>query len=365
MLTECYNRRKMKRQVRKLLMLCGSICLLQGTARAQDIHFSQFYENAILRNPALTGIFSGDYKAGVNFRNQWSSLAVPFVTVLASAETRIPVNREVGDYLSFGLTASYDKAGSINFTSMQVYPAINYNKALEDAHLSYLSVGFAGGYIQRSVDMSKMTFSNQWTNGGYDPGNASGENITFAKLQHFDLSAGISFNSSIGEDNRVNYYFGGAAYHFTKPKETFDPNESFVRLSTRWTGNLGVQSYITENIGLTVHLNYQNQTPYQEFIGGGLLSWRSYDAAQQLKFSIYAGCFYRVKDAVIPTVKVDYNEYSFTASYDVTTSSLRPAAQGVGGFEFSLYVRGKFNTEDPMRQSRCPRFENMIPGFME
>ena len=24
---------------------------------AQDIHFSQFYENSIMRNPALTGIF--------------------------------------------------------------------------------------------------------------------------------------------------------------------------------------------------------------------------------------------------------------------------------------------------------------------
>jgi len=347
------------------LALCG-IFLWQGNIQGQDIHFSQFYENAILRNPALTGIFSGDYKAGVNFRNQWSSLAVPFVTVLASAETRVPINKEIGDFLSVGLTATYDKAGSINFNSMQVYPALNYNKALEDAHMSYLSVGFAGGYIQRTVDMSKMSFSNQWVNGAYDPNNATGENIPFKKLQHFDLSAGVSLNSSIGESNQVNYYLGAAAYHVTRPREAFNPDEHFVRLSTRWTGNLGVQSYVSENIGVTMHLNYQNQTPYQEIIGGGLVSWRTYDEIRQARFAIYAGCFVRVRDAIIPTIKVDYNDYAFTASYDITTSSLRPAAEGVGGFEFSFFVRGKINRGvDPLQQSRCPRFENMMPGFME
>ena len=116
-------------------------------SKAQDIHFSQFYENAILRNPALTGIFSGDYKAGVNYRNQWSNISVPFQTVLASVESRISVNEDVGDMLSFGVTATYDRAGSISFNSFQVYPAVNFNKALEDKHQSYLSTGFTAGYI--------------------------------------------------------------------------------------------------------------------------------------------------------------------------------------------------------------------------
>jgi hypothetical protein len=70
----------------------------------------------------------------------------------------------------------------------------------------------------------------------------------------------------------------------------------------------------------------------------------------------------RVKDAVIPTVKVDYNTYSFTMSYDVTTSSLRPALSSQGGWEFSLYVRGKYNKrENAMDQVTCPKFE---PGMM-
>ncbi|MEO6832110.1 MAG: type IX secretion system membrane protein PorP/SprF, partial [Chitinophagaceae bacterium] len=85
---------------------------------AQDIHFSQFYENAILRNPALTGIFSGDYKVGVNYRTQWGNISNPFQTTIVSAEGRILVNREQADYLSYGLCVSYDHAGSINFNSL-------------------------------------------------------------------------------------------------------------------------------------------------------------------------------------------------------------------------------------------------------
>ena len=30
--------------------------------QAQDIHFSQFYESTILRNPSLIGLFEGAYK---------------------------------------------------------------------------------------------------------------------------------------------------------------------------------------------------------------------------------------------------------------------------------------------------------------
>src|SRR6202012_1123067 len=126
-----------------LKILSASVALGAGlTANAQDIHFSQFYENAILQNPALTGIFSGDYKVGVDCRTQWTDLSVPFETAVVSAETRVLVNRELADYVSFGVVATYDKAGIIDFTSIQVYPAINYNKALEDKHNSYLSVGF-------------------------------------------------------------------------------------------------------------------------------------------------------------------------------------------------------------------------------
>src|ERR1043165_8613480 len=180
--------------MKKIFTIASLSLLTIMRANGQDIHFSQFYENAILRNPALTGIFSCDYKAGVNYRTQWGNISNPFQTVLASAESRIVVNKELHDYVSFGACVSYDHAGAIDFNSMQITPAVNYNKRLFDGHASYLSVGFAGSYIQRSVDPSKMTLDNQYIAGGYDPNAGTGETMKFEKISHYDVSAGVSLN---------------------------------------------------------------------------------------------------------------------------------------------------------------------------
>ena len=348
-----------------LIAVAGCAFLLNGNAVAQDIHFSQFYENAILRNPALTGIFSGDYKAGINYRRQWSNISVPFQTVLASVESRITVNEETGDNFSFGLTATYDKAGSINFNSFQIYPAVNYNKALEDKHQSYVSVGFTAGYIQRSIDPTKMTFSSQYVGGSFNSSNGSNENITTTKNTYFDLGAGLSFNSSAGEYNQVNYYLGVAAFHLNKPKAAFASDQSFLRLDTKWNGNLGVQYLVDEAYAITMHANYSRQGTYQETIFGCLGSWRNMDAASRTLFTFYAGLFYRMNDAWIPTVKLDYKSYSFTVSYDINTSTLKRASNGMGGTEISIFSRGVLS-KGPWAQdkNKCPRFESMLlPTF--
>lgn len=347
---------------RTLLFAAVLLTLAAKQSSAQDIHFSQFYENAIFRNPGLTGIFSGDYKAGVNYRTQWGSISNPFQTVMASFESRVALNEETGDYLSYGLAMSYDHAGAISFNSLQVYPAVNYNKSMEDAHGSYLSAGFTVGYVQRSVDATKMTFDNQYVNGGYVPGSQTGETMGFGKVNHFDLGAGVSFNSSAGSHNQVNYYLGGAAFHVTKPKESFNPNESFVRLNTKFCGNLGIRWAVTPQYGVTFHANYLNQQPYQEIILGGLVSWKPAVAEGSVApYSVYGGCFYRVGDAVIPTVKMDWKMYSFTASYDVTTSSLKPNVSSKGGWEFSIYARGMSNKK--IDRTKCPKFEETVGGM--
>src|SRR3954467_10237807 len=76
-----------------------------------DIHFSQFYETSILRNPALTGIFGDDFKLGAYYRNQWNSISNPFPTFLVPAETLFPISAPFEDFISFGLLSYYEKAG--------------------------------------------------------------------------------------------------------------------------------------------------------------------------------------------------------------------------------------------------------------
>ncbi len=343
------------------IVATGVMLALGGISHAQDIHFSQFYENSILRNPALTGIFSGDFKIGIDDRTQWASIT-PFSTVAASAETRILVSHNVPDYISIGLGAYYDKAGSINFTSTEVYPAIAYNKAMNDKHNSYLSVGFAGGYLSRSVDMSKMTFSSQYLiNTGYSSSNPSGEIAPFSSLQAFDLGAGVSFNSSIDQENRANYYLGASVYHINRPKEIFNGGYNDVRLPMKWQFSGGINLVLSNKISLALHANVSQQQPYMETLAGGMLTYHAQTPGLPSIFAISLGAFYRVQDAVIPTIKIDYDNVSVGFSYDATNSSLANGGTGASASEISLYIRGKYaHKTNPRDGVMCPRFESEI-----
>jgi len=334
------------------------------SCRAQDIHFAHFYENAQLRNPALTGIFSGDYKAVMNYRSQWGNVAPAYQTMLASIENRSVLNPENGDALSYGLTLSYDRAGSVNFSTLQVYPTISYNKSLEDHRSTFLSLGFAGGYVQRSVDPGRMTFNNQYIAGiGYVPGAPTGETGINQSMSLWDLAAGVSLNSAAGPDNRVTYYIGAAAYHLNRPKASFQQNDAFVRLNTKWTGSLGLQWRVNPNFFAVVHANYTHQNPYQETITGAMVGWRQFDLNEEKsRFGISAGVFYRWDDAIIPTLRVDYLAYSLLFSYEGNTSALQPALNNNGaGYEMTLVLRGRHKKRS--EQMNCPRFEGMLPGF--
>jgi len=345
------------------ILSTGVAIALSLGAQAQDIHFSQFYENSILRNPALTGIYSGDFKVGIDYRNQWSGIVTnPYQTAMATAEARILVNRNSADYLSFGLAASYDKAGTIDFTSQQIMPAIAYNKSLGDRHNSYFSLGVAGGYVSRFVDMSKMTFSSQYVNGSYSSANPTGENAPFKSMGNYDLGVGISMNSSLDEDNRANYYVGASMYHLNQPTEIFNGGYSDVKLPMKLQINAGLNLTLNETFSLALHGNYSREQPYNEWIYGGMLSWHSYTPGMSSQFSFSFGAFYRYQDAIIPTVRIDFSSVAFTFAYDATNSTLATnGGSGAGATEVSLFVKGVFNHPKNSRDGlQCPRFDNQI-----
>ncbi|HMZ89019.1 MAG TPA: type IX secretion system membrane protein PorP/SprF, partial [Chitinophagales bacterium] len=55
-------------------------CLCASVTYAQDIHFSQFFAAPILVNPANTGNFIGSARIGLNYRDQWGSVTIPYRT---------------------------------------------------------------------------------------------------------------------------------------------------------------------------------------------------------------------------------------------------------------------------------------------
>ncbi len=63
----------MKQQARLLSLLTATF--LSAAAVGQDLHFSQFMNSPLNTNPANTGFMpEGDYRLGINYRDQWSSV---------------------------------------------------------------------------------------------------------------------------------------------------------------------------------------------------------------------------------------------------------------------------------------------------
>ena len=55
---------------------------------AQDPHYSNWQMSPLNQNPANTGMFEGDARFILNYRNQWQSVKVPYNTFSFGNGTR-------------------------------------------------------------------------------------------------------------------------------------------------------------------------------------------------------------------------------------------------------------------------------------
>src|SRR6201995_1394546 len=247
-----------------LIILLFSCTVLKSYG--QDPHFSQFFEAPLLRNPSLAGIFEGDIRFQTVYRNQWQSVTTPYQTASINFEYKNPIGRG-HDFITTGFQILYDKAGVTNFTTSNIYPALNYHKSLNDEKSKYLSLGIMGGYVQRRIDRSKITTNNEYDGAGYNPSLGDGETLTKFSYHYWDGSVGLSFNSSIN-GSETDYYFVGAAYHhFNRPKNSFYKNPP-VELNPKLVFSTGVHLSVNEVTDVTIQGDYSKQGDYSETIGG-------------------------------------------------------------------------------------------------
>jgi type IX secretion system PorP/SprF family membrane protein len=328
----------------------------QNKCAAQDIHFSQFSETPLLRNPALAGIFTGDVRVQAVFRNQWSSVTVPFQTSSLNGEYKLPVGH-ADDFLTIGGAILYDKAGTISLTSTSVLPVLNYHKSLSDERNMYLSAGFSAGMVQRKFDLSKITTNNQYNGTDYDAGLATGETLSNSNYTYFDGSAGLSFNAQLGTTADNNFYVGIAYHHFNpQAKMSFYSNSS-TPLNPKWVYSTGLRAAVDNYSYVTFYADYSAQGPYSEIIGGMLYSKKLDEYPDDPHFVISGGAFLRWNDAIVPMVKLQTAPLTFALSYDVNISALKASSQSRGGFELSVSYQNFIDRDNSSRDAvRCPKF---------
>ena len=359
-----------------LLTVCG--------AKAQDARYSQYYSAPQRINPALIGVFDGSWRAGLNYRTQWGAvMGQAYNTYSGHADMRVKLFDS--DYLGLGFSALSDRAGLPGYQATDVSVGASYIKRLSSGgrnarfykgkgYGSYLVAGAQVGFVQRSVNWDRLSFSTQYNQGtnSYNLGQYSGEtdNVRDSKLSP-DLNAGLTWYATYG--NRRSVYAGMGMFHLNRPDISLfnePPRDSagnrvgtaVERLYTRWTFHAGGEFLVGgrgSSLSLVPGMVAMFQGPSAEINGG--LSLR-YKAPRYDDFAFKVGLWTRVSkylesgmrpDALIVLVGLEYQSIQFGVSYDATVSGLGSQINSRGSLEFSvIYI----HPADDKRKQGCPSF---------
>ena len=340
---------------KQLLLFILSTTFFTLKVKSQDVHFSQFFETQMLRNPALTGVFTGDVKATLAYRSQWNSFTNAYKTGFGSIETKFAMGNK-SDYLALGAYVVSDKSGSIGLFTTHIMPTINYFKSVSNNKPAFIGLGFSAGIFQRGFDASKITTNSQYIGSQYVPSASIGENFSITQYSKLDIAFGVSFNTQLGNAKLNNFYIGAGFQHFNKPNVSFYNNRNLslapkINLSTGYKFELDDYSYFTAQADFT------KQSADRELLISGMYSRNLTQDADGTDLYIHAGIIGRIGDAIIPVIKIDVKKYTLGFSYDANLSNLTKISFGRGGYECTItYKAWRKKTSSDEQKVNCPKF---------
>jgi type IX secretion system PorP/SprF family membrane protein len=315
---------------------------------AQDGHFSQFYASPMALNPALTGLSAYKLKATAQYREQWRSVTVPYLSTQGGIEGRF--NSGFNNAIGAGLYVANNEAGDAQFTNPQIYLSGSFHKGLDNEGSSFISAGGQIGAGQRSIN-NNLSFNSQYDGSLFNINIPSGEWIDNQQISYVDGSVGVAY--SMLKDDQTSAYVGLAIFHLNRP------NISFVRntrdpLDRKLTFYAGGSFPLTDQLSLILQGVILNQGPFNEVNAGVLMRYSLikgyYENAGDLALTV--GTIHRFDDAQIFVGRLDYRTFSIGISYDYNFSSLTSASSSRGGVEVALvYQIGEIE-----RGRGCPVF---------
>lgn len=328
-----------------------------GSAIAQDVHFTQFTATPLLINPAFTGNNNGLFRASAIYRNQWASVTVPFKTIAVSLDAPLIQDISTDDYLAFGAQFYNDVAGDGNLTNFTGLLSVAYHKFLGASVNKVLSVGMQAGYSQKSFDLSKLYFPDEFLNGGFQPGTSQEYPFLGTKVSYYTVNTGISFSHR--PSDRFAYTLGVGANNINQPQESFiTKKNSEVGLGMRYTAQFGAIWQVGEKFSLRPTALFQSQSTASEIVVGNEFHMiMGNPEFHSIAKALFLGTYYRLDDAALLTFGIDFNGTRLGVSYDYNTSKLKSASNGNGGFEISA----TFIAPNPLDFARrlvypCARF---------
>ena len=314
---------------------------------AQDIHFTQWFHAPHSYSPAETGDFDGKHRFIVNHRNQWSSVTVPFQTFAIYADSRYwTKNHNLG--LNGGII--YDVTGDSKFTTTILNSGASYQLKLPKK-IGSLTFGIQPSFTQKKIDLTKLSFDNQFNGNVYDQNLPTNENLPRVSRWYFDMAAGIQGNVKLNPLNILE--IGFSCFNLLSPKQSFF-NEDDIRLDRRYNGFLRLNRALNPKMVIQPGILYSVQGTFSSLNLGANLYF-DISQSKYLKQSLFAGIYGRTKDSGDLIIGLEYGNWTFAGSYDFNFSDLVPASNYRGGFELAIIYIIRNELKRPEYKT-CPSY---------
>ena len=310
---------------------------------AQDALFSQQFLLPTLINPASVGS-GNDFRAGLNYRNQWGAVARPFNTIAASFDTRLTKSNrpKKKNGLGVGINFLRDKAGDPELTTLLVEAQVAYRVQLTAN--STLSGGLSTAFDQRSVNPADGKWASQFNGVFYDPSIGSGESFAGDSESHLDLGAGVVYEMQrkpIGRSKKLPFTLqtGLSAYHLGRISLS-DSQLLTQEIGVRVTGFANAQIGINEMMAVipAAFGHYQNGS--SKIVAGAYFKQVLVTGTSFIndinESSMMIGAFYEPNRAAILKGLVEWGNYTIGLAYDIDISDVADFGSSARAFELNL-----------------------------
>lgn len=313
----------------------------------QDVHWSQFNDNQLYQNPGHAGHFNGDYRFIANYRNQWRSVTVPFSTFSLSSDTRIKALPKLGVGLSF----FNDAVGDGKLRTIELQGNISYLIKLTKDSTHILRPGINLGMNHRQVNWDQFYFDNQFNGITYDPSLPTGENYATDRKTNF--SVGLGTIHEYYKNKRFKLLSGLGVYNLNRPNQGF--YTQVIPRDIRWNVFSKGLFKLDPDWDLVPSVQFSVQGKYRELILGTSAKYTLIEKAGKYR-AVYAGCWFRNRDAAYLSIGLDYQDWFIGLSYDINVSKLVPASNARGGFEIATrYILHHFKPKK-IAHRVCPDY---------
>lgn len=323
---------------------CVNLCI-----NAQDIHSSDYRFNQLLLNPANAGSFSGDIRAGLSYRDQFRTFigeAYTSAHVWADSPVSFVINKK--QWIGAGFHLFMDRTGDLGLSRNGAAINLGYHYSFDDDYSKIIGLGIQYGQHQfKLLSEENAIFSDD---------NGMSRSQDHDLLTNFDynyatVNIGLNYKQIVASDGLLE--LGLSIYNANQPKinNTNSTNPSkvksrfnsyaryFANFSTSWNGSL---SLITSFMGTNSNVILKSDIGF------------SYNEDNENKINFGLG--YRLQDALLLSIGMEYKSWIVGLNYDLTISSASNYNNTVGGVELGIIKYFQIHKKPEVKPELiCPR----------